>query len=511
MKRLLYSCVLALCLTVAQSNVSYAATEGWTDTPKFENFQVGQRLIIQVRDVFLNSTEKEIFRFQYDGKEYENINGKNHVVVSDGDNLTKKQLITNALTKHNELESELAKKEKRTPVLTDLSNLNMDNYSVELSKNAYFDANGVLRIKSTGSIYATILDKANNKNYIYFMEAAEGLKRIAGQTRIDTVLELAKATFKGKLRNVIITSSQGYADALSGSVFAYKLEAPILLLGNSDEDVQKVIAYMKENADLDGNIYILGGYGAVSKDVETKVKDSGFENIKRLGGTDRFGTNGRIVDNLNVEEGTPVVIASGENFADALSMSSIASGKQYPILLVKNDEVPQDVQKRLATIKPSKVFVIGKEGAVSEDVQAEITKLTSLDTSSIIRIGGANRYETSLEIAKYFDIQGRTSVFTSGENFPDALAGSVYAAKMSAPVILVNQKLTEGAKKYVKSNKFVNITIFGGEGAVNKTIEEELAEIFKQVSSIIIKREEIGKVSIEGKSKMIDEIEIKIQ
>ena len=36
---------------------------------------------------------------------------------------------------------------------------------------------------------------------------------------------------------------------------------------------------------------------------------------------------------MNLEKGTPVVIANGYGFADALSVSSVASLKGYPILM----------------------------------------------------------------------------------------------------------------------------------------------------------------------------------
>ena len=50
----------------------------------------------------------------------------------------------------------------------------------------------------------------------------------------------------------------------------------------------------------------------------------GYSNIKRFGGTDRYDTNMLIVNEVNVPQGTPVFIASGENFPDALSISSFS-------------------------------------------------------------------------------------------------------------------------------------------------------------------------------------------
>jgi putative cell wall-binding protein len=48
-------------------------------------------------------------------------------------------------------------------------------------------------------------------------------------------------------------------------------------------------------------------------------------------------------------------------------------------------------------IKPDKAYIIGGTGAVSEAVSNKIAVSAALDSNSIVRIGGTNRYETSLK------------------------------------------------------------------------------------------------------------------
>nr|WP_241393052.1 cell wall-binding repeat-containing protein [Clostridium tetanomorphum] len=292
--------------------------------------------------------------------------------------------------------------------------------------------------------------------------------------RVDTALKIAETTFKGKVRNVVLTTGENYPDALAGSVLAYKLEAPILLIGSSNVDTEKVLFYIKEKMESSGNVYILGGKGVVSEEIEQKVKDTGIKNVKRLSGATRYETAAQIVANLGVQEGTPVVIACGENFADALSVSITAAVNQYPILLAEKNGISDTVKKELSKIKPKKVFIIGLQGAISEEVENQISKELTINKSNIVRIGGSNRYDTSLEVAKYFNLNGKSVCIASGNNYPDALVGSAYAAKFNAPLILCGNKLTENMKEYMKNRNFVDITIFGGEGAVNKIVEDEL-------------------------------------
>ena len=59
----------------------------------------------------------------------------------------------------------------------------------------------------------------------------------------------------------------------------------------------------------------------------------------------------------------------------------------------------------------------------------------------------------------------------TGADFPDALAGGVFAAKNASPLFLINGKvktpsLSDKQTAYLKNKKANKITIFGGEGVV---------------------------------------------
>ena len=305
----------------------------------------------------------------------------------------------------------------------------------------------------------------------------EAVERISGQDRIDTALAIAKATYQGKVSQVILASSSNFPDALAGSVLAYKIKAPILLVGSSDEDQQKIIDYMKNNMDSIGSVYILGGTGVVTKDMEAKVAANGFKNITRLGGADRYETAVKIADELGVKEGTPVVIVSGENYPDAISISSTAAVNQYPILMVRKDEISDTVKKEISAIKPSKIYIVGLQGAVSAEVENQVAETAALDKTNVIRIGGTDRFETSLDVAKYFNLSGNSVCVASGNNFSDALVGSSYAAEHNAPIMLVGENLSDNEILYLKNKNLSGVTIFGGEGVVSKDILQQISQI----------------------------------
>jgi len=52
------------------------------------------------------------------------------------------------------------------------------------------------------------------------------------------------------------------------------------------------------------------------------------------------------------------------------------------------------------------------------------------------------------------------------------LAGSVYAANFNAPIILADGCLSDPVMKYLKARTMTGATLFGGEAAVSKDIEQ---------------------------------------
>ena len=264
----------------------------------------------------------------------------------------------------------------------------------------------------------TLFVSANEKLYIK--------NRIYGQDRIETSVKIASEyTDNNPVQYMILTTAYNFPDALTGSVLAAKYNTPILLVGNTVKESQAVLDFIKSHLLDGGKIFILGGTGAVSSDIENAVRNIGVSNIERLEGGNRAETSKAINNALNVSEGTPVIIVTENDFPDALSASSFASINKFPILLSDKDSLPQPTIDLLQKIKPSKIFVIGGEGAISESALSQIKSITNImSDDSVKRIWGSDRYATSLEIAKEFNSINpyfNSAVLATGENFPDAL------------------------------------------------------------------------------------------
>lgn len=148
---------------------------------------------------------------------------------------------------------------------------------------------------------------------------------------------------------------------------------------------------------------------------------------------------------------------------------------QYPIFLVQGNELTDAVKQKIVSINPSRVYIIGLQAVVSASVEDQVTTLTGLAKQNVIRLGGVDRFETSLAVAKYFNLSGQNVCIATGNNFPDALTGSAYAANSNAPIILADKALSAGIMDYLKTRNSTQVTIFGGKAVVSKAIEQMLS------------------------------------
>jgi putative cell wall-binding protein len=323
--------------------------------------------------------------------------------------------------------------------------------------------------KTLALIFITVLPFSN----FTVANASTTNTRLSGQTRYETAKAIAENYEQGKVKNVIFSTGNGFADALSASVLAHEKEAPILLVDTSVDGSKEAYDYVSRHLDLTGTVYIIGGTGVISKEFEKKLIALGFNNIVRVAGNDRYETSYQLANSLS--SASTVVIASGESYPDALSISSFAANKGWPILLTPKNDFPQVMKNFLLEKKPSKVYIIGGTGVISDNVKSQINSI--LPQANIERLSGQDRFATNTIIAQTFKPNPSTIYVASGYGFADALAGSTLAAKEGNPIIFIDpssQALPVSVSSYFKNlnanNVNPNIVAFGGTSVVPDTI-----------------------------------------
>ena len=346
-------------------------------------------------------------------------------------------------------------------------------------------ANTVVKAKGhqwsewTSSSYDMSKGKVTQKRTCSVCKASESKTvdlpstRLAGKGRYETAVEISKTGYT-TAKTVVLAYSMNYADALAGVSLAKKLKAPILLTNKNVLDTATLAEIKRLKAT---EVIILGGEGAISQKVVDALKANNIneKNIKRIAGRSRFGTATAIAEELN-DAPTDVFFAYYDGFADALSVSPVAAIKTAPVLyLTKNGALNADTAAYLAKLKAKgcvkNAYVIGGEGVISDDMMNKAAQACGLTKAT--RVAGNNRYLTCVEINKKFasTLSSKTVCIATGADFPDALAGGVFAAKNASPLFLINGKvktpsLSDKQTAYLKNKKANKITIFGGEGVV---------------------------------------------
>jgi len=204
------------------------------------------------------------------------------------------------------------------------------------------------------------------------------------------------------------------------------------------------------------------------------------EKRKRIYGTSRYDTAIKAADEYKAATGSKfenVVVAYGKNFPDALSGGYLAKKKNAPILLVEpkqEDRIADYISENIAS--GGTVYILGGEGAVSKSFENKVED----KGITPVRLGGATRYETNLEILKEAGVTNQDVLVCTGTGYADSLSASA----VGKPILLVGKTLTDEQKTYIESLNSDQYYLIGGEGAVNTTIENELNDLGYNVDRI---------------------------
>lgn len=200
--------------------------------------------------------------------------------------------------------------------------------------------------------------------------------------------------------------------------------------------------------------------------------------IERYYGVNRYETAVNVSKSYFNSSDT-VIIASGENYPDALTAVILAKQNNSPILLTMKNQLPEIVKDEISRLNAKKVIIVGGENSVS----SESLKQTGL---TIERIAGSNRYETAKLVIQAAieagDVEGL--IIASGKNYPDALAVGSYAARENMPILLVGDSISEETVNWINSIEIQKVLIVGGSNSVSNDIEEALSKTINQVERV---------------------------
>ncbi|MGH3654981.1 cell wall-binding repeat-containing protein [Glutamicibacter sp.] len=189
----------------------------------------------------------------------------------------------------------------------------------------------------------------------------------------------------------------------------------------------------------------------------------------RMYGANRYGTPVAISKRTFPSGAKTVVVASGEHFADALSVTSLATRHSAPLLLTKQGYLPSEVGAEIKRLNPSRIIVAGGPTAVSSKTVSQLSRY-----APVTREAGSTRYGTSAEVASNWS-SSKSVFIASGRAFPDALSMAAVAADRNAPLLLSSKKYVPSVVlKQLKRLNPSTVYIAGGTLAVSSAAEKQI-------------------------------------
>lgn len=296
-------------------------------------------------------------------------------------------------------------------------------------------------------------------------------KRLGGKDRYETASKVCDYGWKATTDNAVLVNGQNFPDAITSAPLAKKFNAPILL---TNKNILNPYTAMQLSRLGVKNVYIIGGKGVVSQNVEDGLKAKGIK-VTRLGGKDRYDTALQVAKKIG--KCKQIAVINGSEFYDAISISSIAALKEMPIIPVGRNSIPSSINKFLQSNKKiEQIYVIGGESEINNSVFKSIP--------NSVRIGSGDIYKRNIDIIKAFQNELNLSLIYAGSprDFADVLTASSLAGKTASPIVFVNRPMNIYTKKFMESSMVNNINILGGTASVDYATEQSLKYLPLQIT-----------------------------
>lgn len=110
-----------------------------------------------------------------------------------------------------------------------------------------------------------------------------------------------------------------------------------LLITDTNSLPAATLTEIKRILPVGGTVYLLGGDKAISPAVAAKLSGLGYH-LQRIAGDNRYATSIAIANTIDPTPQT-VLVATGNNFPDALSAGSVVAAQDHTVVVLTDDQV----------------------------------------------------------------------------------------------------------------------------------------------------------------------------
>lgn len=300
--------------------------------------------------------------------------------------------------------------------------------------------------------------------------AAVATERLDGANRYDTMAKLSQAVFE-RTEVAVLAVGTDHPDALAASSLAGALSSPIILTDGAKISPQALSELRRLGAT---KVYAIGGPQVMQDAVLDALRSEDME-VQRVAGADRSDTSLKVMDAALATGGSAstVVVASGANYADALSIGAWCYALKAPIVLTGTDGLlTQAALEAIAAHPHARVVVVGGASSVG-DVESQLGA-----GHAVTRLAGVDRYATSVAVATWAGDNGLSwtqTTLAAGRDFPDSLAGAAFAGSKGSVMLLADSS-SKLAADVLSSHKgaIQRLFVLGGEVSMPASLVQDL-------------------------------------
>lgn len=335
----------------------------------------------------------------------------------------------------------------------------------------------------------TFLDWLNGSSNLPVRPIAD---RIGGTDRIATAIDASQWAFDtrgapGRRATVAVLARDDlYPDALVGTALAIQRGGPLLLTSGRSLD-PRVGLELARVLSPGSTVYLLGGPAALSPGIADQVQQLGYHPL-RLGGRDRYDTAVLVdtaIPSVNIKA---TLVATGTNFADALTASVAAGQDRYSLYSGASNPAGSVVLLTDGATLPAATlaYINGHGGplyAVGGPAAAAL-RSTGRPAGSWTALVGSDRYDTAAKVATSAlygnGAPGRYTMaaITTGTDFPDAMSGGALAGSQDAPLLLAGPGgLSPAENAILRNGHRSDIAVIGGPAAVSDHVLASAADV----------------------------------
>ena len=192
-----------------------------------------------------------------------------------------------------------------------------------------------------------------------------------------------------------------------------------------------------------------------------------------------------------------IVLVNGDSLVDGLAAAPLAASldaneavghQAAPVLLTKSDELPKatkDFLRELLGDKTigdvdTKIHLVGGTAVLSKSLEKELRSYGF----EIKRYNGANREETSLEVAEAITSNTTSAFVVGAEGEADAMSIAPVAADTDGVTPIIVAKKGGISYEALDALEGRNVTVVGGESAVSKEDYEAIEEAIGETKEV---------------------------